>query len=222
MSQSGTGAQQHKSVVHDEVVAAGRPWGRVIGRGQTLQIIDLEGQQAVDFLCFDAADRRDRYSATNTIKVQKRPYIGLGSVLYSDRGAALFTVVADTLGDHDTLYGCCSNANNRLRYRAGPGPNCYDNFAEILARFGLDESAIVPNINFFMQVPFAGAGPVEVAADVSPRGASVTLRAERDTLAALSNCPQMHNPCNNYNPTPIRVIVRNLGSSDLDTSEIGH
>jgi uncharacterized protein len=207
--------------VHDEIVAAGRPWGRVIARGQSLQIIDLAGQQAVDFLCYDAADPGDRYSATNTIKVQKRPYIGLGSILYSDRGAALFTVVADTLGEHDTLYGCCSNANNRLRYGARPGPNCYDNFAEILRDFGLGESAIVANINFFMQVPLAGQGPVEVAADVSPPGGHVTLRAERDTLAVLSNCPQMHNPCNGYNPTPIRVIIRSAKRADLDAAEIG-
>ena len=137
------------AILYDEVVAPGRPWGRIVEAGHVLSIVDLQGQQAVDFLCYDAVDPGDRYSATNTIKVQKSPYIGLGTILYSDRGKPLFTVVADTLGKHDTLYGCCSDANNRLRYGAPPGPNCYSNFREVLGRFGLGESAIVANINFF-------------------------------------------------------------------------
>jgi uncharacterized protein len=196
------------TIAHEEIVPPCRPWGRILRRGEVVEIIDVHGRQAVDFLCFDALDPRDRYSATNTIKVQRRPFIDRGTILYSDRGEALMTVIGDTLGRHDTLYGCCSNANNRLRYGAPPGPNCYDNFRQILASFGLDESAIVANINFFMQVPIAGDQPVEVVADASPAGSRVTLRAERDVLAVLSNCPQMHNPCNGYNPTPIKVVVR--------------
>ena len=195
-------------IICRETVAAGAPWGRQIRRGDILEIIDTHGQQAVDFLCFDAADPRDRYSATNTIKVQRLPYIGLGTILYSDRGNVLFTVVADSLGRHDTIYGCCSDANNRLRYGAPPGPNCYDNFRRILGQYGLDDTAIVANINFFMQVPIAGDRPVEVAADASPPGSRVALLAGRDVLAVLSNCPQMHNPCNGFNPTPIEIIIR--------------
>ena len=195
------------SVAHDEIVAAGRPWGRLIARGQTLRIIDLHGQQAVDFLCFDAANPADRYSAANTLKVRQSAYIEPGIVLYSDAGHALFTLTADTMGRHDTIYGCCSNANNRLRYGAGPGPNCYDNFREILATFGLGDSAIVSNINFFMQVPIGPDGRIAVASGVSAPGNYVDLRAERDVLAVLSNCPQIHNPCNGFDPTPVRVII---------------
>ncbi len=217
MSQNGTVAAAYGPIQHDEIVAAGAPWGRIIKRAEVLEIVDLNGQQAVDFLCFDATNPRDRYSATNTIKVQKSPFIGQGSVLYSDRGEALFTVVGDTLGQHDTLYGCCSNANNRLRYGAPPGPNCYDNFRSILSEFGLDESAIVANINFFMQVPVAGDRPVEVVPDASPPGSRVALRAERDVIAVLSNCPQVHNPCNGYIPTPIRVVVRRPDRVDLES-----
>jgi uncharacterized protein len=194
-------------IVHDEIVAARRPWGRMIAKGDVLRLIDLEGQQAVDFLCYNAADLTDRYSTMNTVKVQGNVYVGKGTVLYSDAGAALFTVVADTLGRHDTLYGCCSEANNFLRYGVRGTPSCYANFQEILATFGLDKSAIVSNLNFFMQVPVGADGGAGVAADVSPPGSMVDLRAECDVLAVLSNCPQMHNPCNGYNPTPIRVIV---------------
>jgi urea carboxylase-associated protein 1 len=195
------------AAVADTIVVAGRPWGHLVRRGEILRLVDLEGQQAVDFLCFDATDPNDRYSATNTIKVQGNIYIGRGTVLYSDRGAALFTVVTDTCGPHDTIYGCCSEPNNFLRYGVRDTASCYANFREILAQFGLDERSIVGNVNFFMSVPVLPDGSAGVADGVSPPGSLVELRAERDVLAVLSNCPQMHNPCNGYNPTPIRATI---------------
>jgi urea carboxylase-associated protein 1 len=194
-------------IVLDEIVAAGRPWGHVLRRGEILRLVDLEGQQAVGFLCFAAADPADRYCATNTIKVQGNIYVGSGTVLYADSGAALFTVVADSCGHHDTIYGCCSEANNFLRYGVRDTPSCYANFREVLDRFGLDERSIVGNVNFFMSVPVLPDGSAGVADSISPPGSCVELRAERDVLAVISNCPQMHNPCNGYNPTPIRVMI---------------
>ena len=191
----------------DEIVPAGKPWGHAVSQGEILRLVDLKGQQAVDFLCFDAADPTDRYSATNTIKVQGNIYIGNGTVLYSDHGAALFTMIADTCGRHDTIYGCCSEANNFLRYGVRDTPTCYANFREVLARFELDESSIVGNVNFFMSVPVLPDGSAGVTDGVSQPGSYVELRAERDVLAVLSNCPQTHNPCNGYNPTPIRVVI---------------
>jgi uncharacterized protein len=194
-------------VVLDEIVPAGKPWGHVVRQGEILRLVDLEGQQAVDFLCFDAADPSDRYNATNTIKVQRNIYIGNDTVLYSDRGAALFTIIADTCGRHDTIYGCCSEANNFLRYGVHDTPSCYANFREILARFKLDERSIVGNVNFFMSVPVLPDGSAGVADGVAQPSSYVELRAERDALAALSNCPQLHNPCNGYNPTPIQAVI---------------
>ena len=193
---------------YDFAVPAGQPWSRIIKANQTVHIIDTLGQQAVDFLCYNASDLADRYNAANTIKVQQNAYIGLGTVLYSDSGIPLFTVIADTLGQHDTIYGCCSNPNNKLRYGVETTESCYSNFEAELSKYGLDKRAIVGNVNFFMQVPLMVDGGVGVVADASPAGSYVELRAERDVLAVLSNCPQMHNPCNGYNPTPIEVIVR--------------
>lgn len=195
------------TIIHDEIVPARQPWGRVIARGDILRLIDLEGQQAVDFLCYDAANPRDRYSSMNTIKVQGNVYVGLNSVLYSDSGKPLLTVIADSIGRHDTVYGCCSKPNNRLRYGQPGEGTCYDNFTDVLATHGLDQSAIVGNINFFMSVPIEPDGSAGVAADASPPGSTIDLRAECDVLAVLSNCPQMLNPCNGFKPTPIRVIV---------------
>jgi len=197
----------HRLVVLDEIVPAGKPWGHAVRQGEILRLVDLEGQQAADFLCFDAADPSDRYNATNTIWVQGNIYIGNDTVLYSDRGAALFTIIADTCGRHDTIYGRCSEANNFLRYGVHDTPSCYANFREILARFKLDERSIVGNVNFFMSVPVLPNGSDGVADGVAQPGSYVELRAERDVLAVLSNCPQLHNPCNGYNPTPIQVVI---------------
>jgi uncharacterized protein len=196
------------AVVSDDIIPAGKPWGRLIRRGEVLRIVDLHGRQAVDFLCYDAADPSDRYSAMNTVKMQGNVFVHKGTVLYSDRGNALFTVIEDTCGSHDTIAGCCSEANNFLRYGVRNTPNCYANFLEILGQFGLGRNEIVGNVNFFMYVPIERDGSMAIVDGLSQPGSYVDLRAERDVLAVLSNCPQMHNPCNAYNPTPIRCIVR--------------
>jgi len=172
-----------------------------------LKIIDLEGQQAVDFLCYNNHDRSDRYSATNTVKVQGNVYVGLGSILYSDSGTPLLEVVEDTIGRHDTVYGCCSNPNNVLRYGVETTESCYTNFEAELSKLGMGKEAIVPNVNWFMSVPVLEDGSAGVDNVVKQPNSYVTLLAKTDTLAVLSNCPQMHNPCNGYNPTPVKVEI---------------
>jgi hypothetical protein len=198
-------------VVSDDIVPAGRPWGKVIRRDEVLRIVDLHGQQAVDFLCYDAANPGDRYSSMNTVKVQGNVFVQKGTVLYSDRGKPLFTMTEDTCGSHDTIAGCCSEVNNFLRYGVRNTPNCYANFLEILGKFGLGRNEIVSNVNFFMYVPIERDGSMAIVDGLSKPGSYVELRAECDVLAVLSNCPQMHNPCNAYNPTPIQCIVRSDG-----------
>jgi urea carboxylase-associated protein 1 len=194
-------------IVHDEIVPARKPWSGLIKAGNILVITDLEGQQAVDFLCYDANNPADRYSATNTVKVQGNVYVGLDTVLYSDSGAALMTVIEDTVGQHDTIYGCCSNPNNFLRYGVETSESCYSNFESALAAHGLGKDAIVSNVNWFMSVPILDDGSAGVANAEPCPNSHVSLRAETDVLAVLSNCPQMHNPCNGYNPSPIKVAV---------------
>lgn len=194
-------------IIIDEIVPPGLPWGHRVAKGDVLRLVDLEGQQAVDFLCYDADDPTDRYSSMNTVKVQGNIYVGQGTVLYSDLGKALFTIVEDTCGKHDTIYGCCSEPNNFLRYGVRGTHSCFDNFTEILSRFGLDRTYIVSNVNFFMAVPIDAAGSALNVFGHSQSGNHVDLRAERDVLAVLSNCPQMHNPCNAYKLTPIRAMI---------------
>ena len=190
-----------------ELVEAKSSWSGIVKKGQRLKITDIEGQQAVDFLCYDNKDRSDRYSATNTIKVQGNIYVGLGSILYSDSGTQLLEVMEDTIGKHDTVYGCCSNPNNLLRYGVKTTESCYTNFEIELAKNELGKDSIVPNVNWFMSVPVLEDGTAGVDNVVLQPNSYVTLLAKTDTLAVLSNCPQMHNPCNGYNPTPIQVEI---------------
>ena len=189
------------------IVEAKQPWSGLVKKGQVLVIRDTHGQQAVDFLCYDADNTSDRYSATNTVKVQGNVYVGKGTVLYADSGKPLLRVIEDTVGKHDTIYGCCSNPNNKLRYGVKTTESCYTNFTQELQKHGMDVTSIVPNVNWFMSVPVLGDGSAGVAKAALRPGSFVRLRAECNVLAVLSNCPQMHNPCNGYKPTPIEVGI---------------
>ena len=193
------------SIVHDEVLAPG-PWSREIPAGHHLRIIDLEGQQAVDFLCYDLRDPENRYNAANTIKGGRNVYLGAGARLYSDRGDVLMTIVEDTVGHHDTLAGACSTEFNYRRYGIPDTPSCRCNFITALARHGLSPRDIAANINFFMNVPVRADGSTEIQDGLSVPGDFVDLRAERDTLVVISNCPQRFNPCSGWNPTPVRLL----------------
>ena len=189
------------------IVEEKQSWSGLVKKGQVLVIRDTHGQQAVDFLCYDANNTSDRYSATNTVKVQGNVYVGKGTVLYADSGKPLLSVIEDTVGKHDTIYGCCSNPNNKLRYGVKTTESCYTNFTQELQKHGMDVTSIVPNVNWFMSVPVLDDGSAGVAeAELKP-GSFVRLRAECNVLAVLSNCPQMHNPCNGYKPTPIEVWI---------------
>ena len=189
------------------IVEAKQPWSGLVKKGQVLVIRDTHGQQAVDFLCYDADNTSDRYSATNTVKVQGNVYVGKGTVLYADSGKPLLRVIEDTVGKHDTIYGCCSNPNNKLRYGVETTESCYTNFTQELQKHGMDVTSIVPNVNWFMSVPVLDDGAAGVAEAAIKPGSLVKLRAECNVLAVLSNCPQMHNPCNGYKPTPIEVWI---------------
>jgi len=197
-----------ETIIEDRVIPADGHWGRIIRKGQTLRIVDLEGKQAVDFLCYSAEDPSERYNAADTMKYAKTIFLTTGHGVYSDMGRRLFTIVADTCGRHDTIGGCCSAESNEVRYQVADTPSCRRNFLRALAPFGLGKKDIVANINWFMNVPVNPDGSMAIVDGVSRPGDHVDLRAEMDVLAVISNCPQTRNPCNGFHPTPIRVIVR--------------
>jgi len=194
-------------VVEDRVIPAGEPWARVLTRGQTLRIIDVEGRQAVDFLCYNAANPEERYNAADTMKYAKTIFLTRGHGIYSDMGRRLLTIVEDTCGRHDTIGGCCSAESNEFRYGVKGTPGCRANFLKALAPYGLGKKDIVANLNWFMNVPVEPDGTMGIVDGRSRPGDYVDLKAEMDVLAVISNCPQTRNPCNGFKPTPIRVIV---------------
>lgn len=195
-------------IIEDTVVPARSPWSARMAKGDMLRLIDLEGQQAIDFLCFNAADTSERYHAPNTIKVPRNIYIGEGSVLLSSLARPLMTVVADTCGRHDTIFGCCSFEIDEVRYGKTNSHACQTNFEKELAKHGVGHEHVVPNVNFFMYVPVGADGQAEIVDALSRPGDYVDLRAEMDVLAVLSNCPEELNPASGANgPTAIRAIV---------------
>jgi hypothetical protein len=200
--------------VVDEICAAGEPWMRVIRKGQVFRILDLEGNQAVDTLFYSAADREDRYSAVDTIQRNGNLYLTAGTRLYSTSGAVMLTIVADTCGRHDTLGGACSQESNTVRYALDKRfmHACRDNFMSAICHHpehGLEKRDITHNINFFMNVPVTPTGGLTFEDGISAPGKYLEMRAEMDVVCLISNCPQLNNPCNAYNPTPIRLLVWN-------------
>jgi urea carboxylase-associated protein 1 len=195
------------STIEDSVVAAGTGWARVLRRGQRLRIVDLEGRQAVDFLCYNAANPEERYNAADTMKYAGTIFLTTGHGIWSDMGRRLFTIVGDTCGRHDTIGGCCSVESNVVRYGKTAPANCRDTFVTMLGTFGLGRRDVVANLNFFMNVPVEPDGRMTLVEGLSKPGDYVELEAEMDVLAVISNCAQLYNPVNGFNPTPIRVIV---------------
>ena len=200
-----------EDAVYDAVVPAGEPWIRELSKGQILRIVDMEGNQAADTLFFNAADYEDRYSAQDTIRRQANVYLTTGSRLISSKGNILLTIVADTCGRHDTLGGACATESNMVRYALGTRSMhaCRQSFVKAAIAWGrgLEKRDIAHNINFFMNVPVTPDGKLTFEDGLSGPGKYVELRADMDVLALVSNCPQLNNPCNAYNPTPIRVMT---------------
>jgi urea carboxylase-associated protein 1 len=199
------------AVLHDEVIPSGEPWIHEVRKGEHLRIIDVEGNQAADTLFFNAADYDDRYSAQNTIRTQANIYLTTGTKLISSKGHVMLSIVADTCGRHDTLGGACATESNMVRYAIEKRHMhaCRQSFIKAALAWGrgLEKRDIAPNINFFMNVPVTPEGGLTFQDGVSGSGKYVELRAEMDVLALISNCPQLNNPCNGYNPTPIRVVI---------------
>lgn len=201
--------------VYDYRLPAGEPWLHRVAKGQVLRIIDLEGNQAVDTIFYNADDTAESYSVTDTLQQQGGIYLTTGSVLMSNRGRPMLSIVADTCGRHDTLGGACAAESNTVRYAIQKKfmHSCRDNYLLALAHAdnGMGKRDLVPNVNFFMNVPVTADGGLSFADGVSGPGKYVELRAEMDVLVLVSNCPQLNNPCNAYNPTPARFLVWGAG-----------
>ncbi len=212
MARNQRSALSAQDAAHRHVIPAGDYWIDVVKAGQLFRIVDLEGNQAADTLLFSAADPAERYSAVDTVREQGNIYLGYGSKLLSTAGSVLAEIVADTVGRHDTLGGACAAESNTVRYALEKRTMhaCRDSYLLALAqheRFGLGKRDLTHNINFFMNVPVTPAGGLTFADGLSGPGEYVEMRACLDIIVLISNCPQLNNPCNAYNPTPLEVLI---------------
>ena len=197
--------------IYSAEIPAGESWIHEIRKGQVFRIVDLCGNQAVDTFFYNADDYQDRYSAQDTIRAQGNLYLTAGTTLVSTEGNAMLTIVADTCGRHDTLGGACSNESNMVRYSIDKrGMHaCRASFLKAVIAWdrGLSKRDVGHNINFFMNVPVTPQGGLTFEDGISEAGKYVEMRADSDVLALISNCPQLNNPCNAYNPTPVQVLI---------------
>lgn len=197
-----------------EILNAGNYYMKVLNKGQTMRILDVEGNQAADILFYSAEDPKERYSAVDTIREQGNVYLSAGTSLISNLGNPMLDIVADTCGRHDTLGGACATESNTVRYSLNKKTMhaCRDSWMLAIsqnAHFGLSKRDITHNINFFMNVPITEEGGLTFEDGISDAGKYVEFTALMDVIVLISNCPQLNNPCNAYNPTPVEVIVWN-------------
>ncbi len=198
-----------ENAVQDHFIPAEAPWSGIVRKGQTIRIEDSYGQQAIDTLFYKADDFAERYSNQDTMREQGSAYVGTGTRIMSNEGNVMLTMTADSCGRHDTSAGACSCESNTVRFGHGTKylHACRDNFVIELMNHGMSKRDIVPNINFFMNVPISPDGKMTIVDGISSPGDYVELVAEMDVLCIISNCPQINNPCNGFDPTPIRVLI---------------
>ncbi|MBR32288.1 MAG: urea carboxylase [Spirochaetaceae bacterium] len=202
-----------EDAIFREVVNAGMPFHKKVKKGQVVRILDLKGNQAADTLFYNAHDPRERYSATDTIRSQANIYLTTGTKLISSEGNVLLEIVADTCGRHDTLGGACAAESNMIRYALDKKHmhNCRDSFLMAMASWDaplpVDKRDITSNINFFMNVPVTTNGGLSFEDGISDALKYVELKAWMDVVLVMSNCPQLNNPCNAYNPTPVEILI---------------
>ncbi len=202
-------ARDAAAAIYDFEIPAKQPWSHIVRKGQVLRIVDSHGQQAVDTLFYRADDFNERYSAQDTLREQGSAYVVEGTKLISNEGRVMARIGANTGGVHDTSAGACSCESNTVRFghHVKYQHACRENFVMEVTKHGMSKRDIVPNINFFMNVPVEPGGNLAIVDGESKPGDYVELVAEMDILCVISNCPQINNPCNGFHPTPVRVLI---------------
>lgn len=217
-----TSPRDPATAVYRSTIEAGDYWLHRLDAGQTLRITDLEGNQAADTLFYNADDTAERYSVTDTLRGQRKVFLTTGSILRSNEDRPMLEIVADTCGRHDTLGGACATESNTVRYDLEKRHMhaCRDSWMLAIAQhpqFNLTKRDITHNINFFMNVPVTRDGGLTFADGISAQGKYVEMVAKMNVLVLISNCPQLNNPCNGYNPTPVEIAIWQDGDTGQRT-----
>jgi urea carboxylase-associated protein 1 len=196
-----------QNAVRQETIPPGGHFAAEIRKGQVLRIVDVEGQQVADLVCFNLERLEEKLSVVNTINLNKQVFPRVGYLLYSDEARGMMTIIADSCGVHDMLAGACSRFTNERRYGVTNSPNCRDNLAEAVKAWGIGWRDVPFNMNVFMNCPIAPDGSWSIQVPRSTAGDYIDFRAEMDVLVAFSNCPQVHNACNAFRLKPLQAVV---------------
>ncbi len=194
-------------IAWEEVIAPRGGMAFTMRAGQVCRVIDLEGKQVADFICFNLRDYTDKLSPENTQLLNGTLFLRTGHHLFSTKAAPLMTLGTDTCGVHDLISGSCSEYTNAFRYGVRGTPNCLSNFERALRPYGIGLAEIPYSFNIFMNTPVSADGRTAIQEPASKPGDYLDLRANTDLLVAISNCPQERNPCNGWNPTTLGVVV---------------
>jgi uncharacterized protein len=193
------------TVVWEETVAAGGYAAQRLKRGARVRLTDLHGDACASILVFNARETQERLNVADTIKVQWNAYLGAGTLLLSDMGRVLFSILEDETGGHDALCGASNDASNARKYGdgsgAGPAPSARDRFLKSVAKHGLTRKDVHPCINLFKRVRVDETGATHLDYGPFPPGRSITLRAEMDVILVIANCPHVLDPRSRYTVT---------------------
>ena len=197
-----------KRVIREETIPPAGYFAAEMTKNQVLRIVDLEGQQVADLVCFKrGGDRVEPLSVMNTISLNRQVFPRIGYLLFSDEASPMMSIIDDTCGVHDMLAGACSRFTNERRYGVKDSRNCRDNLAAALKPFGIGWKDVPFNMNVFMNCPIGPDGNWSIQVPKSKPGDHIDFRAETDVLAAFSNCPQIHNACNAFRLKPLKAVL---------------
>lgn len=177
-----------------------------VQKGQFIRVIDVDGEQVADLVCFARQDIEEYLSSGRSIDYNEKLFLSTGDILFSNRSNPMLTIIHDPVGKHDLLFAPCSREMFQLTYNATePHPNCLDNLAASLGPYGIQASRIPTAFNIFMNVVITATYRVTVQPPLSKAGDYIDLRSEMDLIVGVSACSA--GKCNNFRCTPIRVKI---------------
>lgn len=213
-----------RSMIYEKALHGAGMWSKVIGRGKTLRLIDVEGKANVGMLLYNAYEKQERYNMPDTLKGQHIFYLKAPYCLHSDMGRILCSITGDSVGWHDTVCGCSNDVLVEKKYGTRSFQEahnaCYQSaeraFLIELAKWGLGKRDMMPNINWFSKVVSDDAGKLSYVPGNSQPGSTVDLRFELDTLVVLNTCQHPFDTNADYDPGPVRLEVYESGPVEMD------
>jgi urea carboxylase-associated protein 2 len=194
-----------ESMIWEETIGSGGSAARELSRGARLRLIDLKGDACVSMLVFNAERPVERLNIADTVKVQWNAYLKAGSLLLSDMGRVLLSLLDDTAETHDTFCGPSNERTPGAGPNFSPHPNARERLLLGVVKFGLGRKDVHPCINWFKGMRVGKDGSLNPQTGPFNPGRSITLRAEMNVIVVLANCPHVLDSRQRYEVTPVRI-----------------